>query len=81
MTIKRAGDSLSLDGLTGFVEIAPRTFGRPESLETVAFLESSATHRITLSVSDRPSVYERPRLLEDPRVLPSLLAALVLIAM
>lgn len=81
VVIKRGGDSLSLDGRLGFVEIAPGTFGHPDYLETFSFLEDHATHAITLSVSDRPSVYERPRLLDDPQVLPPLLAVLVRIAL
>ena len=73
VTVKRVGDSLSLDGRTGFLEIAPGTFGHPDHLETFSFIANPATRAITLSVSDRPSVYERPRLLDDPRVLPRVL--------
>jgi CubicO group peptidase (beta-lactamase class C family) len=79
--VEKGTDALRLDGSDGFLEISPGVFGNPTHLETFSFIKDSATNKLLLSVSDRPSVYERPNLGEDPRVIPWVLAVLVLIAL
>ena len=51
------------------------------TLETFDFVPDPTTHKIVLSVSDRPSAFERPGFWDDPRVFPRLLAVLVLVAL
>jgi CubicO group peptidase (beta-lactamase class C family) len=79
--VERGTNALRLDGSDGFLEVSPGVFGNPTQLETFSFIQDPTTHKILLSVSDRPSVYERPNLGEDPRVIPPILAVLVVIAL
>ncbi|MDP9011815.1 MAG: beta-lactamase family protein [Pseudomonadota bacterium] len=80
--VERSGDAIALDGIGGFIEVAPGIFGKPQHLETFSFLRNEKSGKTLLSVSDRPSVYDRiDSLGEDPRVLSISLAVLVCVAL
>jgi CubicO group peptidase (beta-lactamase class C family) len=80
--VARAGQSLELDGVGGYVEISPGIFASPHHLATLSFLRDEIGGTTKMSVSDRPSVYDRAdSLIDDPRVPALCLAVLALIAL
>ncbi len=79
--VSRAGDSMALDGVGGFVEIAPATFGNAQHLETFSFVPDPATGKLVLSISDRASAFSRVDWSNDPRIVTRLLALLLVLAM
>jgi CubicO group peptidase (beta-lactamase class C family) len=80
--IARAGQSLELDGVGGYVEVSPGIFASPHHLATFSFMRDETGRATKMSVSDRPSVYDRVgSMLDDPRAPPDCLALLALIAL
>jgi hypothetical protein len=80
--IERAGQSLKLDGVGGYVEVSPGIFASPHHLATFSFIRDETGRATKMSVSDRPSVYDRAdSVLDDPRVPPDCLALLALVAL
>jgi CubicO group peptidase (beta-lactamase class C family) len=80
VTVEKAGNSLRFNGLDGFEQIGPGSFGNPDVLQTFSFISDPKTGATILSASSSSSVYERPDLISDPRILPKILAVLALIA-
>lgn len=80
IAVERGARSLRFNGATGYVEIAPGSFGSPGLAETFSFIPDAAG-KLVLSGSEEGAVYSHPRLLDDPRVWPRILAALIALAM
>jgi len=80
MAIERNDGSLRFNGITGYVEIAPGSFGGPGLAETFSFIPDAAGE-LVLSGSEDGAVFARPHLLDNPRVWPRMLAVLVALAM
>lgn len=80
IAVERGDRSLRFNGVNGYVEIAPGSFGGPGLAESFSFLPDAAGE-LVLSGSEEGAVYGRPHLLDDPRVWPRILAALLALAM